>query len=107
MYTDTIALFSNFCRVSLTAIHVPAQTLWCHVLPVKVITAEDLQRQKEEAELRKKKPKDPYESAERLNKLVEDVATFEKVVDSLTQPSPAGASPLDKQWKVLMTHIWL
>lgn len=50
--------------------------------------------------MRKKKPKDPYESAEKLNKLVEEVATLEKIVDSLTLPSPAGTSVLDKQWKV-------
>ena len=45
-------------------------------------------------------PKDPYADKEALDKFVEDVEKFEKVVEGLSKQMLSGPTVMEKIWKV-------
>ena len=72
------------------------------LLKPKVLTAEDIARQKEE-ELKnnlKNLHIDPYQEQHVLDKFVADVEKLENFVEGLTKPTLKGPTPLDCEWKV-------
>lgn len=73
------------------------------VLTPKILTAQELQQQKEEAmklhDLQQQ-PKDPFTVKETLDKFVTEVERFEKVVENLCKPRLSGPSHLVTEWKV-------
>lgn len=76
------------------------------VLTPKVITSEDIKRQKEE-ELKnslKEGPKDPYVEPAVLDKFIADVEKFGSQVEGLTKQTLSGPTPLEKEWKVLFAY---
>lgn len=72
------------------------------VLTPKVLTAQEIQQQKEEAmkTQRKQPPKDPYQDKEVLSRFVAEVEKFEKTMSTLSTPTLKGTSHLDVVWKV-------
>lgn len=49
----------------------------------------------------KEPQRDPYSTDEALDRFVNDVERYEKVVASLCKPSLSGPTPLEKEWKEL------
>ncbi|XP_071112236.1 tyrosine-protein phosphatase non-receptor type 23-like [Haliotis cracherodii] len=77
------------------------------VIAPKVLTAQEIQQQKEEARKNKdifEPPKEPYSSGCELNKFVSDVEAFGKLVDELTMANVMGQTKLDSIWKELSDH---
>ena len=69
----------------------------------KVLTAQEIQQQKEEARKNKEffeSPKDPYPSGTPLNQFVTAVEAFGKTVDELGVTNVFGQTKLDLLWKV-------
>ena len=73
-----------------------------NVLTPKVVTAEDLQRQKEEQvkNSMKQSHRDPYMDAASQRCFIAEVEKFEKHVDTLFKPTLSGPSQFDKEWRV-------
>ncbi|XP_041374588.1 tyrosine-protein phosphatase non-receptor type 23-like isoform X2 [Gigantopelta aegis] len=71
----------------------------------KVLTAQEIQQQKEEARKNKEffeSPKDPYPSGTLLNQFVTAVEAFGKTVDELGVTNVFGQTKLDLLWKELV-----
>jgi hypothetical protein len=77
-----------------------------HLLTPKVLTAEDIQQQKEE-ELRntiRLKHNDPYADRAVLESLIREVEKLEQKLENLTKrKQDGGLAILDKEWKVSFT----
>ncbi|XP_052812230.1 tyrosine-protein phosphatase non-receptor type 23-like isoform X2 [Mya arenaria] len=75
------------------------------LLAPKVMTAQDLQQQKEDqmkASHMPVQPHDPYKERSKRDKFVDEVEKLAKFIDCLEKPSCSGPTPLDTIWKELM-----
>ncbi|XP_052237529.1 tyrosine-protein phosphatase non-receptor type 23-like isoform X2 [Dreissena polymorpha] len=75
------------------------------VLAPKIMTAQDLQQQKEDqmkAASQEIRPTDPYKGQSKRQKFVEEVEKLAKFIEGFEKPSCSGPTPLDTIWKDLM-----
>lgn len=59
-----------------------------------------LREEEEKNQLKIDAQKDPYVDPAVLDRFVDQVSKFEKLVDGLTKHTLNGPTPLDKEWKV-------
>ncbi|KAK3591678.1 hypothetical protein CHS0354_040598 [Potamilus streckersoni] len=75
------------------------------VLAPKVLTAQEIEQQKEEARKHLSLPQvpiDPYKQKDKLNKFVDEVEKLAKFIENMEKPTCSGSTPLDAVWKELM-----
>ncbi|KAL3855251.1 hypothetical protein ACJMK2_014467 [Sinanodonta woodiana] len=75
------------------------------VLAPKVLTAQEIEQQKEEARKNLSLPQvpiDPYKQKDKLNKFVDEVEKLAKFIENMEKPTCSGSTPLDAVWKELM-----
>ncbi|XP_053386604.1 tyrosine-protein phosphatase non-receptor type 23-like [Mercenaria mercenaria] len=75
------------------------------VLAPKVLTAQEIQQQKED-QLKNSslhiQPKDPYKDKSKLDRFVAEVEKLAKFVEGFEKPLCSGPTPLDVVWKEIM-----
>ena len=74
------------------------------VLTPKVLTAQEIAQQKEEALLKgtlgRQFSKDPYHDSTKMDKFIAETEKLAKLVESLSKATCSGPSHLDIAWKV-------